>query len=156
MRVGRDGRADVLDCEPDRPRLERRQLGRPAEHVAVKLLVDADAAGVLVELGVDGVAAAAEVDEVEQREVVLELLGGDREAVRELGSVEVGVAAVTTGGEQVGEQRLQQPEPLRCDRAGWPLGGVRPSIGSPFAPGRGWRALVRLAELPETLRDGVA
>ena len=39
---------------------------------------------VAVQLGVDGVAAAAEVDEVQQREVLLERLGGDREALDQL------------------------------------------------------------------------
>ena len=52
--------------------------GASAEDVAVELLVDAD--HVAVELGVDRVAAAAEVDEVEQREVLLELLARDVEA----------------------------------------------------------------------------
>ena len=45
--------------------------GRP-EDVAVELLVDTHR--VALELGVDRVAAAAEVDEIEQRQVILELL----------------------------------------------------------------------------------
>ena len=50
VRVRRDRRADVLDGEPDRPRLQRRQLRSAAEDVAVELLVDADASRPFVEL----------------------------------------------------------------------------------------------------------
>ena len=82
VRAGRDHRADELEREPDRARLERRQAGRAAEGVAEELLVDVHL--VAVQLGVDRVAAAAEVDEVEQREVLLERLARDREAVDEL------------------------------------------------------------------------
>ena len=64
VRVGRDHRADVLEREPDRARLERRQARRRAERVAPQLLVDVHRA--VAQLGVDRVAAAAEVDEVEQ------------------------------------------------------------------------------------------
>ena len=73
VRAGGDHRADELEREADRARLERRQPRRPAERVAEELLVDVHL--VAVQLGVDGVAAAAEVDEVEQREMLLELLG---------------------------------------------------------------------------------
>ena len=62
-----------------------------AEDVAVELLVDVDA--VAVELGVDRVAAAAEVDEVEQREVILQLVPRDVEAARELVRVELGLVS---------------------------------------------------------------
>ena len=71
-RAGRDHRADELQREPDRARLERRQPRRPPERVAEELLVDVHL--VAAQLGVDGVAAAAEVDEVQQREVLLERL----------------------------------------------------------------------------------
>ena len=73
MRLGGDQRADELEREADRTRLERRQPRRGAEWVAPELLVDVHL--VAVQLGVDRVAAAAEVDEVEQVEVVLELVG---------------------------------------------------------------------------------
>ena len=59
MGVGGDRWPDVLDCEPDRARLERRQLRCLAEDVAVELLVDPDLAGLVVHLGVNRVAAAA-------------------------------------------------------------------------------------------------
>src|SRR5262249_5228180 len=71
-RVCSDHRAHELERQADRPRLERRQARWRPEGVAPELLVDADR--VAVELGVDRVAAAAEVDEVEQREVLLEPL----------------------------------------------------------------------------------
>ena len=81
-RLGGDRRPDELEREPDRARLERRQARGRAEGLAVELLVDADR--VALELRVDRVAAAAEVDEVEQREVLLELLGRDVEALDQL------------------------------------------------------------------------
>ena len=80
--AGGDHRPDELERQPDRPRLERRQPRRPAERVAEELLVDVHR--VAAQLRVDRVAAAAEVDEVEQREVLLELLARDREPVDEL------------------------------------------------------------------------
>ena len=73
VRAGGDHRPDELEREPDRARLERRQPRGAAERVAEELLVDVHL--VALQLRVDGVAAAAEVDEVEQREVLLELLG---------------------------------------------------------------------------------
>ena len=80
MGAGGDHRPDELEREADRARLERRQPRRPAERVAEELLVDVHL--VALQLGVDRVAAAAEVDEVEQREMLLELLGRDREPLR--------------------------------------------------------------------------
>ena len=79
-RAGGDHRPDELEREPDRARLERRQPRRPAERVAEELLVDVHL--VAVQLRVDGVAAAAEVDEVEQREVLLERLGAGSRSAR--------------------------------------------------------------------------
>ena len=71
---------------------------------------------VLVDLGVDRVAAAAEVDEVEQRERVLQLLARDREPRGEIVGVEAGVAVLAAGGEDVREQRLEHAEALGRDR----------------------------------------
>ena len=84
VRLGRDHRPDELEREPDRARLERRQPRRPPERVAEELLVDVHL--VAAQLGVDGVAAAAEVDEVQQREVLLERLVRDLEPLDELGA----------------------------------------------------------------------
>ena len=115
--------------------------GGAAERVAEELLVDVHL--VAVQLGVDGVAAAAEVDEVEQRQVLLERLGRDREALDQLARRDHGLALLAARGEQVGEQRLEDAEALRRDRA-------RPGARRRLAPvlaalgGRlGRRALVR-------------
>ena len=83
VRLCGDHGADVLEGEPDRPRLERRQPRRCAERVAVELLVDVD--DVVFEFCVDGVAASAEVDEVQELQVLVERLVGDLEALGELG-----------------------------------------------------------------------
>ena len=80
--AGRDHRPDELERKPNRARLERRQPWCAAERVSEELLVDVHL--VAVQLGVDRVAAAAEVDQVEQREMLLELLRRNREAVDEL------------------------------------------------------------------------
>ena len=64
VRAGGDHRADELECQPDRSRLERRQPRRAPERVAEELLVDVYL--VAPKLGVDGVAAAAEIHQVEE------------------------------------------------------------------------------------------
>ena len=116
--------------------------GASAERVAVELLVDVHL--VAVELGVDRVAAAAEVDEVEQREVLLELLVRDDGKRREqLGRRDHRVLVLAAGGEQVGEQRLEDGEALRHDRAGGPLGDA---VGRGTGDSRG--RLRRLALVP--------
>src|SRR5262245_61149169 len=72
VRLGRDHRADELEREPYRARLQRGQPRGVAERVAPDLLVNPDL--VAVELGVDRVAPATEVDEVEERQMLLELI----------------------------------------------------------------------------------
>ena len=100
--IGGDHRADVLEREPDRARLERRQPRREAERVAPELLVDVH--GPVAQLRVHGVAAASEVDEVEERQVLLELLRGHGgEAFEQLRSGDQRLLVVAAGGEQVGE-----------------------------------------------------
>ena len=77
---------------------------------------------VAAQLGVDGVAAAAEVDEVEQREMLLDRLLGDlREPLDEVAGGDDGARLVAARGEEVREQRLEDPEALRVDGAGRPL-----------------------------------
>ena len=120
MRVGRDRRSDVLHGEVDRARLERRELRRASKDVAIELLLDAH--DVTVVLCIDGVAPSAEVHEIEQREVILKLLEGNREARRNLRCVERRRALVPARGEKVSEQRLQHAEALWGDRAGGPFG----------------------------------
>ena len=70
--LGRDQRRDDVERPQERLGLERREPGGPAERVAVELLVDVNVA--VLGGAVDGVAAAAEVDEVQQVEALLELL----------------------------------------------------------------------------------
>src|SRR5438477_10169045 len=110
MSAGGDHRPDELEREPDRARLERRQSRRPPERVAEELLVHVHL--VAVQLRVDGVAAAAEVDEVEQREVFLERLGRDREALREVGRGNDGLLLLAARREEIREQRLEDAEAL--------------------------------------------
>ena len=97
-RVGGHERADEVEREQERLRLERREPRGPAELVAVELLLDVDRAPLVDALGIHGVAAAAEVDEVEQLQVILELLVAELEALGQLGRVDEGVLAVAAGG----------------------------------------------------------
>src|SRR5439155_11856373 len=110
-------------------RLERSQPWRGAEGLAVELLVDVH--DVAAELGVDRVAAAAEIDEVQQREVLLELVLRDVEAVDELSRVDLGLAPFATGRQQIGEERLQHGEPLGRN---WPGGPRRHPFHSSAPP----------------------
>src|SRR6266508_5374560 len=125
VRVRRDHRPDELHREADRARLERSQARRVTEGVAVELLVDMHL--VALECGVDGVAAAAEVDEIEQLKVLLELLLRNVEAFDDLAGRDHSVALFPAGGEEIGEQSLQDGEALRDDRPGRPFAhGVDP------------------------------
>ena len=119
VRVGGDHRADELEREADRSRLERGQARREPERVAVQLLVDVHA--VTVERGVDRVTAAAEVDEVQQLEVLFELLCGNVEALDDLGGRDDGLMSFAARGEQVGEECLEHGEAFRHDRTGGAL-----------------------------------
>ena len=69
---------EQIDRGDQRLRLQGQQAGGACEVVAVGLGVDLDL--VALELGVENVGAAAEVDDVEQIDVVPELLLGDVEA----------------------------------------------------------------------------
>src|SRR5437773_5552754 len=73
---------------------------------------------VALERGVDRVAAAAEVDEVQELQVLLELLLRDVEALDDLVRRDDGVVSLAARGEQIREQRLQDGEALRHHRAG--------------------------------------
>ena len=65
--------ADQVDRRDQRLRLDRQQARRAGEVVAVGLGVDLDRAVVLVDLGVEDVGAAAEVDDVEHADVLAQL-----------------------------------------------------------------------------------
>ena len=113
--IGGHERADEVEREQERLGLERREPRGAAELVAVELLLDVDRAPVVDALGVDGVAAAAEVDEVEQLQVILELLVGELEARGQLGGVDGGVLVLAAGRQHVGEHGLEHREALRRD-----------------------------------------
>ncbi len=151
VRIGRDRRPDVLDREANRARFEWSELRRPAEHVAVQLLLDPD--DVAVVLGVHGVAAAAEIDEVEEREVILELLERDGEPSRDLVRRDRGRALVAARREQVRQQRLQNAESLGRDRAGRSLGERLPRVGALRSCDRGRVAVMRCGQGRECLGD---
>jgi hypothetical protein len=87
---------------------------------------------VLDELGVDGVAAAAEADEVEQLEVLLEGLGHEPVACRERYGGDPRARLVAAGIEQVGHQRLQHGEALGRDGA---LAATSRRLGRAFDEG---------------------
>src|SRR5581483_1637326 len=164
--VDSDHRSDVLEREADCARLERRQARREPERVAPQLLVHVD--GAVAQLGVDRVAAAAEVDEVEEREVLLELVGRDGgEALEELVDRNGCLLALAAGGEEGREQRLEDGEALRSDRAGGALRDAVHAAQRRVAGRLGSTALVPVAhaaqggghltaELLRLERDGAA
>ena len=57
----------------------------------------------------------------EEREMLLELILRDVEALDQLGRVDHGSLVVPAAGEQMGEQRLEDGETLGCDGAGQTL-----------------------------------
>ena len=122
VRLCRDHRADVFEREPDRAGLERGEPRRRTEGLAVELLVHVHFA--VGQLGVDRVAAAAEVDEVEEREVILQVLVGDAKALDDLRRLDGRLPILAAAREQVREQSLEHCEPLRCYRACRPLAGA--------------------------------
>ena len=118
--LGGDQRRDDVERPQERLGLERREPGGAAERVAVELLVDVDVA--VLGRAVDGVAAAAEVDEVQEVEALLELLRREPEAALEL----------------VGLDAARRPR-RRSGRAGRPgaPGGARTARARPGRAPRG-------------------
>ena len=154
MGLGGDRRADVFDREPDGSRLERGQLRRPAEHVTVELLVDPHRSGVVVDFGVHRVAAAAEVDEVEQGEGLLQLLPRNREAGRKLIGIEHRLSALTARGEDLRQQCLQHAKALGRDGPDGTVGLVRRMVDPPLARRSGTVTRVGLSQPAQPLCDG--
>ncbi len=115
LRFRGDHRPDELERQADRASFERRQAGRAPEGVAEELLVHAHL--VAVQRGVDRIAAAPEVDEVEELKVVVELVVRDVEAVDELLRGDGRPRLVAAAGEQVCEQRLEDAEALGRERS---------------------------------------
>src|SRR5581483_8306327 len=109
------------------------------------------------ELGVDRVAAAAEVDEVQERQMLLELLRRNRREAREqLADRDVGVLVLAARGEEEREQRLEDGEPLGRDRPGRTLARVAAGVaGRRLRRGLGRTALVPVAHAAQR-RGGLA
>ena len=75
---------------------------------------------------------------------LLELLAWDREARCELVRVELGVAALTTGGQHVREERLKDAEALGGNRADGALAAVGGVVDATLACEQGRIAVVGL------------
>src|SRR3954451_23740292 len=104
--------AEQVDRRDEGLGLEREKPGRAGEVVAVGLGVDLDR--VALHLGVEHVAAAAEVHDVENVDVLAQLLLGEVEALAELGDVEL--AGVPRGIDEDPGQGYQAGEALGADR----------------------------------------
>ena len=105
--------ADEVDRRHQRLRLERQQPRGAGEVVAVGLGVDLDR--VALHLGVEHVAAAAEVHDVQHVDVLAQLGLGDLQALAQLHEVEL--AAAARGLDQDAGERDQPGEALGADRA---------------------------------------
>ncbi len=117
--LGRDHGADELEREPDGACLERRQSGGPPEGVAEELFLDVHR--VTLDRRIEGVAAAPEVDEIEELEVLVEMIDRNAEPLRKLGGGDIGRGILAAAGKEMCQERLQEPEALRGHRADGPL-----------------------------------
>ena len=115
VRVRGDHRADEFEREADGARLQWCQARGKSEGVTVQLFVDMDAFS--LERGVDGVTPPAEVDEVEQLQMLLELILGNVKALDDLPCGNRRVVPLTARCEQVCEERLQYGETFGDNRA---------------------------------------
>ena len=115
--------ADQVDRRDQRLGLQRQEARRAREVVAVRLRVHLDR--VAHDLGVHDVAAAAEVDDVQHVDVLLQLLFGHVELLAERGEVEL--RALARGLDQDARERDEAREALRPDRrVALALVGLRP------------------------------
>ncbi len=124
--------AEQVDRRDERLRLERKQAGRAREVVAVGLGVDLDL--VALQLGVEDVGAAAEVDDVQQLDVVAQL-----ESAREVELVG-----------HLGDRGSFSP----ALAASISMPGEGHQAGEALGPDRGLRAAVRGAAGAGELRAG--
>ena len=108
------GEVEQVDRRHQRLGLDRQQPRRAVEGVRVGLGVDLDLAA-RQDLGVDHVGAAAEVDDVEHRDVLAQLLRRHLELVAHL--VDGQPATLAAGGDQHRGQGDEAGEALRPDRA---------------------------------------
>ena len=153
------GAADQVDRGHQRVGLDRQQPRRAVERVRVGLGVDLDLAR-RQDLGVDHVGAAAEVDDVEHRDVLAQLLRRHLQLLADVGDLQP--LARAAGGDQHRRERHQPREALRPDRG---LGAAAAPVGldagagagtSPDATATGgsprWR-LDQLVDAPARLLD---
>src|SRR5215218_2336375 len=130
---------EQLDRRQQRPRLDRQQPRRAVERVGIRLGVDLDLPA-RQHLGVQHVRAAAEVDDVEHRDVLAQLLLRHLELIADRGRVEL--AAGAAGLDQDGGERDEAGEALRPDagrvalaRAVWAGAALRGAGGRARAGG---------------------
>ena len=114
--------ADQVDGGDERLGLDRQQARGAVEGVAVGLRVHLDLA-VGVDLGVEDVGAAAEVDDVEDVDVLAQLGLGDGGVADDVGDLEA--LAVAAGADQHGGERDQAGEALGADRGLGALAAAR-------------------------------
>ena len=119
MSLRRDHGANELESQPNGASLERRQPRGPPESVTEQLLLDVDR--VALDRRIEGVAAASEVDEVQELEVLVEMLDRNPEPLRKLGGGDVGGRILAAAGKEVRQERLQEPEALGGHRTGGAL-----------------------------------
>src|SRR2546430_944485 len=105
-------RRKLRSASRDRSQVCTRQLGssRSSEYGSTTRLDK-----VAVERCVHRVAAAAEVHEIEQLQMLLQLLLGDVKALDDLVRGDDSVVPLAAGCEKIGEQGLQHREALRDD-----------------------------------------
>ena len=104
--------AEEVDRGDQRVGLDRQQPRRAVEGVGVGLGVDLDL--LALDLGVEHVGAAAEVDDVEDADVLAQLLLGDLQLLA--GLLDRQAAARAAGGDQHGGERDEAGEALGPDR----------------------------------------
>ena len=140
--------ADQVDRRDQRLRLDRQQPRGAVEVVAVGLRVDLDLALLLLDLRVQHVGAAAEVDDVQHVHVLAQLLLGELQPLADLGDLHPAQpsrarssglvrAARAAGLDQDARERHQPREALRADRrvAGAARrGAVAPARRGPVCP----------------------
>ena len=105
--------ADQVDRGDQSLGLDRQQPRRPRERVAIRLGVDLDRA-VREDLRVEHIGTGAEVDDVQDGDVLLQFLVGKLEPLAHLGREQR--PARPAGVDQDARERRQPREPLRPDR----------------------------------------
>ena len=113
QRALRDVLADEIDGGDQRLGLDGQQARRTGERVAVGLGVDLDHP-VVADLGVEHVGPGAEVDHVEQRDVLAQLGVGEPERLAQLGRAQAPPGSA--GLDEDAGQRDQSGEALGPDR----------------------------------------